>query len=153
MKKAKRKAKAMPKIKARAKVKAKPKTKQKFVVSHLREEDFAVNGLRPYAAYRDLGIGKATNGMVAAHVIRHAPGTKPEQRVSNRHFHDIQFQMVYVLKGWIRSEFEGQGERLFKAGSCWIQPPRIKHKVLATSEDMELLEIILPAEFDTVDVE
>jgi mannose-6-phosphate isomerase-like protein (cupin superfamily) len=149
------------KIKAKAatapKVKAKPKPSrrpgQKFTVSHWREEDFKVDGLRPYAAYRDLGIAKATNGMVTAHVIRHAPGATPDQRVSPRHFHDIQFQMVYVLNGWIRSEFEGAGEQTFKAGSCWIQPPGIKHKVLATSEDMVLLELIMPAEFDTVDVE
>jgi quercetin dioxygenase-like cupin family protein len=58
--------------------------------------------------------------------------------------------MVYVLKGWIKSEFEGQGVQTFKAGACWIQPPRIKHKVLDYSDDCEVLEIILPAEFDTV---
>ena len=96
---------------------------QRFTVSHLREDDFKVNGLRPYAAYRDLGIKDATNGMVTAHVIRHAPGTTPADRVSGRHYHDIRFQMVYVLKGWVRSEFEGQGEQVFREGSCWIQPP------------------------------
>ena len=61
--------------------------------------------------------------------------------------------MVYVLKGWIRTEFEGQGVKEFRAGSCWTQPSGIKHKVLEMSEDMELLEIIMPAEFPTVDVE
>ena len=126
---------------------------QRFTVSHLREDDFKVNGLRPYAAYRDLGIKDATNGMVTAHVIRHAPGTTPADRESGRHYHDIQFQMVYVLKGWVRSEFEGQGEQLFEAGGCWIQPPGIKHTVLESSEDIELLEIVMPAEFDTVEVE
>jgi hypothetical protein len=152
--KAKTKAKRMATAKVRAKTKAKPKRPaQRFTVSHHNEADFKVNGLRPYAAYRDLGIAAATNGLATAHVIRHAPGTKAEDRVSNRHYHDVNFQMVYVLKGWIRSEFEGAGQHTFRAGSCWIQPPRIKHKVLATSDDMELLEIILPAEFDTVDVE
>jgi quercetin dioxygenase-like cupin family protein len=127
---------------------AKKRPKQKFTVSHHREADFDP-GLRPYSAYRDLGIAPATGGMVQAHVIRM---TKPfrADEVAIPHYHDVEFQMVYVLKGWFRSEFEGQGAHTFQAGSCWIQPPRIKHTVLGYSDDCELLEIILPAEFETV---
>jgi hypothetical protein len=40
-----------------------------------------------------------------------------------------------------------------QTGSCWIQPPRIKHAVLDYSDDCEVLEIILPAEFPTVTLE
>ena len=58
--------------------------------------------------------------------------------------------MVYVLKGSFTSEFEGQGVHTFHAGSCWIQPPKIKHTVRGYSDDSELLEIIMPANFDTV---
>jgi hypothetical protein len=72
---------------------------QRFVVSHHREEDFE-SGLRAYANYRDLGIAQATNGMVRAHVIRFIPPCRPEE-VSKRHYHDVEFQMIYVLKGWI----------------------------------------------------
>jgi quercetin dioxygenase-like cupin family protein len=61
--------------------------------------------------------------------------------------------MVYVLKGWIKSEFEGEGAHTFYAGSCWIQPPKIKHTVLGYSDDCELLEIVLPADFETVTLE
>jgi len=135
---------------AKAKVKARTKTrpKHKFTVSHHREQDFD-QGLRTYAKYRDLGIAPATGGMVQAHVIRM---TKPfeEGDVAIPHYHDVEFQMVYVLKGWFRSEFEGQGAHTFHAGSCWIQPPRIKHTVRGYSEDCELLEIVLPADFKTV---
>ena len=121
---------------------------QRFVLSHHREEDFD-HGLRPYSAYRDLGIAPATNGMVQAHVIRM---TKPfdENEVAIEHYHDVEFQMVYVLKGSFTSEFEGQGVHTFHAGSCWIQPPKIKHTVRGYSDDCELLEIIMPANFDTV---
>ena len=128
---------------------AKPKKRaQKFTVSHHREQDFD-HGLRPYSAYRDLGLAPATSGMVQAHVIRM---TKPfdAKEVAIPHYHDVEFQMVYVLKGWFRSEFEGQGAHTFNAGSCWIQPPRIKHTVLGYSDDCELLEIVLPADFKTV---
>lgn len=125
--------------------------KQRFVVSHHREEDFNA-GLRSYAKYRDLGMAAGTNGMVQAHVIRFVPPCRPEE-VSKLHFHDVDFQMVYVLKGSITTEIEGQGAIKMEAGACWTQPPRVRHKVLDYSDDCEVLEIILPAEFDTVMLE
>ena len=128
---------------------ARPKRpKQKFTVSHHRDEDFDA-GLRTYSAYRDLGIAPATGGLVQAHVIRM---TKPfdAAEVAIPHYHDVQFQMVYVLKGWFQSEFEGEGVQTFRAGSCWIQPPKIKHTVRGYSDDCELLEIVMPADFGTV---
>ena len=134
-----------------AKRAAKPARKpQRFTVSHHREDDFKADGLRAYARYRDLGIAAATGGMVQAHVIRLVPPCTDEVR--KRHLHKVDFQMVYVLKGWMKNEFEGQGEQVMRAGTCWIQPPGIRHTVLDYSDDCEVLEIILPAEFDTVEV-
>jgi mannose-6-phosphate isomerase-like protein (cupin superfamily) len=121
---------------------------QTFVASHHREEDFKTDGLRTYAKYRDLGIAKATNGLALAHVIRFVPPCRPEE-VSKLHLHDVEFQMIYVLKGSMTTELEGQGAVTMKAGSCWIQPPRIQHKVLDYSDDCEVLEIVLPADFKT----
>jgi len=134
-----------------ARTKAKPRPKHAFTVSHHRDEDFDT-GLRRYAAYRDLGMKAATGGMVQAHVIRFVPPCRPEE-VSKRHYHDVDFQMVYVLKGWLKTELDGQGAHVMRAGSCWIQPPRIEHVVLDYSDDCEVLEIVLPAEFDTVELE
>jgi quercetin dioxygenase-like cupin family protein len=125
---------------------------QTFNVSHHREEDFKAQGLRRYAKYRDLGMSAATNGMVQAHVIRFVPPCRPEE-VSKLHFHDVDLQMIYVLKGWIKTELEGAGAITMQQGSCWLQPPRIKHKVLDYSDDCEVLEIVLPADFDTVELE
>ena len=149
-----RKANARRAVKAKTQVKQRPKNrpknrpKHKFTVSHHREQDFD-QGLRSYAKYRDLGIAPATGGMVQAHVIRFIPPFKPED-VSTPHYHDVEFQMIYVLKGWIKSDFEGEGVHTFNAGSCWIQPPKIKHAVVNYSDDCELLEIVLPADFETV---
>ena len=72
--------------------------------------------------------------------------------VSKLHFHDVEFQLVYVLKGWVKTYMEGQGETLMKEGSCWSQPPRIKHLILDYADNCELLEVILPAEFRTVEL-
>jgi quercetin dioxygenase-like cupin family protein len=147
---ARRPVKAKPAAKARAKSQSKPRQPHKFAFSHQREQDFE-QGLRTYAKYRDLGIAGATGGMVQAHVIRMVPPFRPEE-VSKPHYHDVEFQMIYVLKGWMTTEFEGEGTHTFQAGSCWIQPPKIKHTVKGYSDDCELLEIILPADFETVEL-
>jgi hypothetical protein len=132
---------------------AKPRTrpKQRIAISHYRDEDFVANGLRTYAHYRDLGIAEASHGLAQAHVIRLIGPCNPAE-VSKLHFHDVEFQMVYVLKGWVKTYLEGQGETLMKEGSAWSQPPRIKHLILDYSDNCELLEVILPAEFRTVEL-
>ena len=122
--------------------------KQRVAVSHHREEDFKCDGLRAYAHYRDLGIADATHGLARAHVIRLIGPCNPEE-VSKLHFHDVEFQMVYVLKGWVKSYMEGVGETTFQVGSSWTQPPKIKHLIMDYSDDVELLEVILPADFET----
>ena len=132
-----------------AKSKARPK--QRIAISHHREEDFKADGLRTYAQYRDLGIADATHGLAQAHVIRLQGPCNPAE-VSKLHYHDVEFQMVYVLKGWVKTYMEGQGETLMKEGSAWTQPPRIKHLIMDYSDDVELLEVILPAEFRTVEL-
>lgn len=127
------------------------RTKQKVAISHLNEADFKADGLRAYAHYRDLGIAAATHGLARAHVIRMLPPCNP-QEVSKLHTHAVDFQMVYVLKGWVKSYLEGVGETLMKEGSCWTQPPKIRHMILDYSDDVELLEVILPADFKTVEL-
>jgi hypothetical protein len=117
---------------------------QRFVVSHLDESDFKTGGLRDYSAYRDLGIAEATGGLAQADVIGMTAPFRPE--LGARHYHDVQFQMVYCLKGWFQSDFEGVGVRRLEAGSCWLQPPGIRHAVVGGSDDCELLEIITPAQ-------
>ena len=125
--------------------------KQRIAISHHRDEDFKADGLRAYAKYRDLGIADATGGLARAHVIRLIGPCNPEE-VSKLHFHDVDFQMVYVLKGWVKTYMEGQGENVMKEGSSWTQPPRIRHLIMDYSDDVELLEVILPADFKTVEL-
>ena len=121
---------------------------QAFTISHADDGKFEAQGLRAFFEYRDLGVKSATKGKFGAHVIRavlgmDGPGTW--------HSHDLDFQMVYVTKGWVVFEYEGQGEQMLREGSCVLQPPGIKHREVRHSDDMELLEIISPAEFATQD--
>ena len=129
----------------------KARPKQRIAISHHREEDFKADGLRTYAKYRDLGIAEASHGLAHAQVISLQGPCNPAE-VSKLHYHDIEFQMVYVLKGWVKTYMEGEGETLMQVGSAWTQPPRVKHMILDYSDDVELLEVILPAEFKTVEL-
>jgi mannose-6-phosphate isomerase-like protein (cupin superfamily) len=122
--------------------------KQRVAISHHREEDFKADGLRAYAQYRDLGIADATHGLARAHVIRLIGPCNPDE-VSKLHLHHVEFQMVYVLKGWVKTYMDGVGETTFQIGSSWTQPPKIKHLIMDYSDDVELLEVILPADFET----
>lgn len=123
---------------------------QTFVASHLKDAVFET-GLRQYAAYRDLLMNAATGGAVQAHVIRLVGKCDP-QVVSIPHYHGVQFQFLYMLKGWMIGEYEGQGRIKMTAGSCWIQPPGIRHQVIDYSDGCEMIELVLPAQFDTVEL-
>jgi uncharacterized RmlC-like cupin family protein len=123
---------------------------QRFTVSHLDDADFKPDGLRSYALYRDLGVAAATGGLCQAHVIRMLSPCTDEVR--KRHQHEPELQLIYVLQGWVKNEFEGEGVQMMSAGSCWLQPPGIKHTVLDYSPDVELLEIIVPADFKTAEL-
>jgi quercetin dioxygenase-like cupin family protein len=123
-------------------------TTQGFTVTHLRDAHFE-SGLRSFFDYRDLGIERATDGRVVAHVIRGKPGAPFS---GQPHRHETTFQLVDVLKGWIEFEYEGQGNVRLEAGSCVYQPPMIRHREIGHSEDVELLEIVMPAGFATEEV-
>jgi quercetin dioxygenase-like cupin family protein len=122
---------------------------QNFVATHAQGANFD-RGLRSFFKYRDLGIKQATGGQVDAHVIRAAAGTDFS---SQPHRHGTSFQLVYVLKGWIEFDYEGQGRVRLEAGSCVYQPPGIRHREVGHSEDIEMLEVVMPADFKTEEVE
>ena len=103
-------------------------------------------GLRSFFEYRDLGIKSATDGKFVAHVIRAVPGKHTD---SQWHTHNLEFQMVYILKGWVKFEYEEEGEITLREGSSVLQPPGIKHREVSHSDDLELLEICSPAVFET----
>ena len=120
-------------------------------ISHADESTFERDGLRVFFEYRDLGVKQATGGRAGAHVIRAIPDHKGKGGV-HRHG-GLEFQLVYVLRGWVRFWYDGRGEVLLKPGSCVHQPPGIVHQEVDHSDDLELLEITLPAEFSTEETE
>ncbi len=121
--------------------------KADFSVSHLRDAVFESEGLRAFFEYRDLGIETATGGRVGAQVIRAKPGAG--HGGTGWHRHALDMQLVYILKGWVRFDYEGVGEVLLEAGAFVHQPPGIRHVEIDHSDDVEILEITLPADFET----
>ena len=124
--------------------------KQLFSAS-LAKDAVYKTGLRSFMEYRDLGVDNATHGQFRAHVIRikkDAPGSH-DLHTTGLHQHLCDFQMFYVLKGWIRFVYEGQGEQTFHAGDCVVQPAGIVHNELECSDDIEVLEVYSPAVHET----
>jgi mannose-6-phosphate isomerase-like protein (cupin superfamily) len=117
-----------------------------FSVVHAADTGFEGGGLRPVFQYRDLGIRAATGGRFGAHVIR---ARRRLGRPMGLHRHTLDFQMVYILKGWARFHYDGAGEVTVRPGDCIHQPPGIHHDLLDYSRNLEMLEIVAPAEFTT----
>lgn len=123
-------------------------TTPRVTVNRASDAGFEGDGLRDNFVYRDLGIKQATGGKVGAQVIRVA---RPMAEAHGRHRHGLEFQMVYVLKGHCRFWYEGDGEVALSAGDSVYQTPGIAHELTGCSDDCELLEITLPADFSTED--
>ena len=79
---------------------------QSFCVSHADgsgtlNSEFS-GGLRAFFEYRDLGINTASSGKYSANVIRAVPGRHAKPKW---HVHDLNFQMIYILQGWVTFEY------------------------------------------------
>ena len=122
----------------------------KVSVVNAEDSKFEGGGLRPYLEYRDLGISKATAGQYHAHIIRANQPCPAEG--TGKHTHPLDFQMNYVLKGWVKMWMEGAGEVRIDEGGCWLQPPEIPHSLVDYSPDAEWMEITSPAQFGTEDL-
>ncbi len=97
--------------------------------------------------YRDLIPGRLGGSFIASHI--HIPDAGPVPDYV--HFHHVRFQMIFCAKGWVRLVYEDQGEPfVLEAGDCVLQPPRIRHRVLECSADLEVVEIGCPAEHETI---
>jgi len=123
-------------------------TTMKFSAAHAKDAVYKEGGLRSCFEYRDLGIAEATGGKAMAHIVRAKPGPHGG---FGWHRHHLDFQMYYVLRGWVKFDYEGVGVVTAEAGSCVHQPPGIRHAELDHSDDLELIEITLPGSFETVE--
>jgi len=106
-----------------------------------------VPGRRTFFTYRDLGVAGASHGRIKAQTMTAITGmTEP----TGWHYHVCEGQFVYALKGWVDLEFEtGETIHLRQGESLYI-PGGMKHNEIATSDDLEILEILVPGDMTTV---
>lgn len=96
--------------------------------------------------YRDLVPDRQGGSVIASHIRIPTAGPVPDYV----HFHDVVFQLIYCHKGWVEVVYEDQGEPfVLEAGDCVIQPPKIRHRVLRSSDNLHVVEIGYPAEHVT----
>lgn len=96
--------------------------------------------------YRDLIPGRVGGRAIASH-IRLTDGGPVADYV---HYHKLEFQMIYCLKGRIKVVYEDQGPPFWlEPGDCVVQPPEIRHQVLECTAGAEVLEVSMPAEHET----
>lgn len=112
-----------------------------FILSRAKDSKFQSDGgLRDWLETRDLGLVRATNGQYEAWISR-ATGVSGG---TGRHFHNYDFQIMYVLKGWMKMYHEGEGEVLMEAGDFVYHPQGHVHEIMDYSEDLELFELSSP---------
>jgi quercetin dioxygenase-like cupin family protein len=92
--------------------------------------------------YRDLIPGRLGGRYIASHITIPEGGPVADWV----HFHRIAVQALYVARGWVRVSYEAQGGPfVLKSGDLVLQPPEIRHRVLESSDGLEVVEIAAPA--------
>ena len=122
-----------------------PQTQHAFVVRRLEDSDPWVVG-RAGMHYRNLIPGHLGGRIIASHIRIPGGGPVPDMV----HYHAVGFQLIFCNRGWVNLVYEDQGPPfILGAGDCVIQPPEIRHRVLEASENLEVIEIGVPAEHVT----
>ena len=116
-----------------------PEFRPEFVLS--RASNVAGEG-RAGMLYRDLIPGRLGGRYIASQITIPTGGPVADWV----HFHRISVQALYVARGWVRVVYEDQGEPfVLNAGDLVLQPPEIRHRVLESSDGLEVIEIAAPA--------
>lgn len=121
-----------------------PPSVPELVVSRLADASWSEG--RAGMRYRDLIPGRQGGRFIASHIHVPRGGETPDYV----HFHRVRFQMIFCRRGWVRVVYEDQGAPFrLGPGDCVLQPPEIRHRVLESSDDLEVVELGCPAAHET----
>jgi mannose-6-phosphate isomerase-like protein (cupin superfamily) len=125
--------------------------KSLLALAEYSEDAFTRDGPRADVEYRDLGLAAATGGRIGA---KHIRAIRPFEKETGWHWHDMTGHFVFVIRGWIKFRYAGApDEVVVRKGDCLSQPGGVAHNVIDRSDDLELIEINMPAEFGTRDLD
>ncbi|MDA1266812.1 MAG: cupin domain-containing protein [Planctomycetota bacterium] len=97
--------------------------------------------------YRDLAPDRFGGHWIASQIRIPEGGPVPD-RV---HAHEVEFQLIHCLAGWVEVAYEGQGEPVvLRPGDGVLQPPGLRHRVLQASDGLEVFELTGPAVHPTI---
>ena len=118
---------------------------QRFVHNVGAKSAFAPFRIPGFEA-RDTTINANTKGMASVIVAR--PVSNPTGPApATRHNTDILF--TYVMSGEMTLSGEGKDPYRLTMGDAFVIPPGFKTQYLDATEDLQLLEVTLPGQFDT----
>ena len=116
-----------------------------YVLARL-EDDASWTVGRAGMRYRDLIPDRQGGRVIASHIRVGDDGDVADYV----HYHRVRFQMIFCYRGWTRLLYEDQGPAfVMSAGECVLQPPEIRHRVLACGPGTEVVEIGCPALHET----
>lgn len=120
-------------------------------VSHEDESSYiGGDGPRRFFRYRDLGVAKATARRIHIHIVRSTARAEP--RGTGWHSHSMG-QLFYVLRGWADLLIEARPSVRMNVGDAMCLAARMKHDVPDYSQDYLVLEMCIPADYDTIDAD
>lgn len=95
---------------------------------------------------RDFDLAELTGGRLTARALRPIPGVETDHQW---HQHDYDAQFLYVAEGWFDVEYADSGIVRLEPGAMVLQRPGVPHIVRGHSDDLLLIEMTLPATFET----
>ena len=119
-----------------------------FNGQHFIRHEFAKAEWKPWRMEgfeaRDIGIASATDGLAGVRVAR-SVGQPHPKFVS----HNADLLFMFILNGSAELNCDKIDPELLTAGDSFIVPSNMKYSLSKCSKDMELLEVALPAVFNT----
>jgi quercetin dioxygenase-like cupin family protein len=123
-----------------------PDLERELIVTRADDDADWITG-RAGMRYRDLIPGRLGGRFIASNIEVCDGGPVPDLV----HHHAIRFQIIVCQRGWVDVVYEDQGAPFrMNEGDAVLQPPHIRHRVLASSAGARVVEIGCPASHDTL---
>lgn len=117
-------------------------------ISREQEDDYiAGNGPRAFFRYRDLAVSEATGRRIHIQLVR-ATGPSPAGG-TGWHIHGMG-QLFYILRGHADISVINQQSVQIRTGDAMCIAKAMAHNVTAFSRDYLVLEMCIPADYETV---
>ena len=112
-----------------------------------KSETPGIPGRRSFLTYSDLGVKKASDGRMRANKVTSVANMVEP---TGWHYHVCEMQFVYFIRGETVLEFEDGTVGTFRAGDALSIPGGVRHNEIRLSDDVELIEVVVPGEIGTV---